>query len=177
MTASCSEISLMLVSLRALFPSQVTFFWMFGPAGISAYWHTLDLCLNIISTLTCECAKTEWLIYCMPLNKNKFQTSLNISSSCLPVTNNRSQISLTLDCTVHLFLFLMFHEFVGQNRKNVKWSWHKLNVKFGSVASESYAYLRALSDILSYSRLKADAGALFSRYPKRGLPLLTEKAR
>lgn len=37
-----------------------------------------------------------------------------------------------------VFIFNMFHEFVEQNRKNIKCSWHQLNVKFGSVASESY---------------------------------------
>lgn len=91
-------------------------------------------------------------------------------------THNSSRIFLTLDCTVHFFLN-MFHEFVGQNRKNIKWSWHQLTVKFGSSAFESYIYLRALSDILSYSRLKADAGRLFSSDPMWGLPSLTEKGR
>lgn len=46
----------------------------------------------------------------------------------------------------------MFHEFVEQNRKNIKCSWHQLNVKFGSL-THIHIYLRALSDILLYSRM------------------------
>lgn len=41
----------------------------------------------------------------------------------------------------------MFHEFVEQNRKNIRSSWHQLKVRL------TYMHLRALSDILSYSRM------------------------
>lgn len=100
-----------------------------------------------------------------------------ISPSCLPVTLTTIELRYLWPGAALVFIFNKFHEFVGPEQEEQEVKLASTEVQFGSVASESYVYLRALSDILSYSSLKADTGLLFSRYPRRGLPSLNWEGR
>ena len=109
LTFRCSEIICAVIFLQnsALLHSQIKHFWLHATCLVLQQLPLIDVCLtyelNQHANLWMQHEGKTQNIF----SKKRLQTSFKISSGCLPVTNNRSHVSLTLDCTVHLLFLLI----------------------------------------------------------------------